>query len=118
MYKALVVDDDNDSRDLLDFYLRSKGFDVVTAPDGLSALRRMDAFLPDIVFTDIVMDVMDGWTFLERKWSDARVARIPVVVVSASVLEREPRPYPYEFVTKPVDLQRLWSTVSGLLTKS
>lgn len=113
-YKALVVDDDGDSRDLLDTFLKSRGFLTVTASNGEEALGKLGLFMPDIVLTDIAMPVMDGWRFLERKWADASVAKIPVIVVSAStgILRQT---YPFEVVPKPVDLAKLAEKVSSML---
>lgn len=113
-YKALVVDDDDDSRDLLDVFLRSRGFLTVTATNGKDALGKLGMFMPNIVLTDIAMPVMDGWNFLERKWADASVARIPVIVVSAST-EILKRAHPFEVMPKPVDLEKLAEKVSSML---
>jgi CheY-like chemotaxis protein len=113
-YRALVVDDDEDARDILSMFLQSRGFVTAMAINGRDALEKIGPFTPNIVITDIAMPVMDGWSFLERKWSDMKIARIPVIVVSASV-DMVPRPYPYEIVPKPVDLMLLSGKIDSVL---
>ena len=63
---VLVVDDDETIRALVSDVLRLRGFRVETAADGQQALTRIQAARPDAVVLDLMMPIMDGWTFLER----------------------------------------------------
>ncbi len=58
--KILVVDDENDTRTILDYNLKLNGFNVKCAKNGEEALELNDAFLPTIVILDIMMDGIDG----------------------------------------------------------
>lgn len=58
--KILVTDDEEDYRQLLAFWLRSKGYTVITASGGDEAIRLVKDEKPDIVFMDLRMPVMDG----------------------------------------------------------
>lgn len=81
----LIVDDDEDFRHTLVDGLSYEGLDVHTVGNGQEALDWL-ASHPGQVFTivlDIMMPVMDGRTFLERRALDARLASIPVVVLTA-----------------------------------
>lgn len=113
-FQTLVVDDNEDARDILSMFLQSRGFVTAEAVNGLDALEKTGLFMPDIILTDIAMPVMDGWGFLSRKWEDAKIAKIPVIVISASVEMRTQR-YPYEVMPKPVDLQKLVEKVRLML---
>jgi two-component system, OmpR family, alkaline phosphatase synthesis response regulator PhoP len=60
MHRILVVDDDPDIVELLDYNLRKEGYDVQTAPDGRKAVEQARTFLPDLVLMDIMMPHLDG----------------------------------------------------------
>jgi two-component system alkaline phosphatase synthesis response regulator PhoP len=59
-YKILVVDDDPDIVELLEYNLRKEGYTVASAPDGRKALEVAPAFAPDIVLLDVMMPHLDG----------------------------------------------------------
>jgi CheY-like chemotaxis protein len=82
--QVLVVEDDDDIRELLAALLMDAGYEVQTASNGLEALRAALASPPDVIVLDLMMPVMNGWEFLRAQGSDPRLARIPVVAVSAS----------------------------------
>jgi two-component system alkaline phosphatase synthesis response regulator PhoP len=58
--KILLVDDEPDILELLTYSFEIEGFDVVTANDGLEALKVAEKELPDIIILDIMMPGMDG----------------------------------------------------------
>ena len=108
---VLVVDDDYDNREMLSAALADAGYSVVTAENGERALRwlRETTALPSIILLDLMMPVMTGWEFRIEQQGDARLAQIPVVMLSA-------RPGPQhetfaisadEFIQKPVDVDSL-----------
>jgi CheY-like chemotaxis protein len=82
---VLVVDDEPDIRAELAGGLQDLGCQVISAADGAEALSylRSGAPLPRLILLDLMMPVMDGEQFLEWKQADERLARIPVVVVTA-----------------------------------
>ncbi|MGZ8784177.1 MAG: response regulator [Acidimicrobiia bacterium] len=73
--RILVVDDENKIRDLLAAYLRSDGFEVAEASDGVEALAKIRRAEPDLVILDVMMPGMDGIEVLRelRKTSDVFV---------------------------------------------
>ncbi len=83
MVKALVVDDEEDIRNLLVEQLLDKGCEVRKASNGDVALQRVSEEIPDIIFVDIVMPVMDGILFVAELRKNPETSRIPVVLVSA-----------------------------------
>lgn len=82
--RILIVDDESGMRFLVRLTLEQAGHLVDEAPDGRAALEQAVASPPDAVVTDYMMPVMDGAELIDRLRSDARTARIPILVLSAS----------------------------------
>jgi CheY-like chemotaxis protein len=83
---VLVVDDNEDNRDIYASFLGYHGFDVEQASDGAEALDRIDRRIPDLVLMDLSMPVLDGWEATRRIKADERTKRVVVVVVTGNVL--------------------------------
>ena len=83
MVKALVVEDEEDIRNLLVEQLLDKGCQVRKADNGAIALQRVKEEIPDIIFVDIVMPVMDGIDLISRLREDSETRDVPVVLVTA-----------------------------------
>ncbi|MBK6515688.1 MAG: response regulator [Polyangiaceae bacterium] len=111
---VLIIDDHDDSRELLVEILREGGFHTVTAvsgPEGLERLRSA-VTLPFLILTDVAMPDMDGATFRERQVADPRLANIPVVLVSAHHdLQRLGPKLGLDTLQKPIDLRRVLELV-------
>ena len=71
-HKILVVDDEQDVRDLTRDIVANAGHEVITAADGHQGLKAFFSLRPELVVTDIVMPGMDGWTLLGRVREDTR----------------------------------------------
>jgi DNA-binding response OmpR family regulator len=81
MKKILVIDDSNILRRIITFNLKSAGYQVIEAANGKEGLEKIDSDNPDMVFLDIMMPIMDGFTVLkELKKNDSE---LPVVVLTA-----------------------------------
>jgi CheY-like chemotaxis protein len=110
--RALVVEDDAHSRDILVGLLERTGCSVVSAENGLDGLRAAGRGGLDIVFTDIRMPVLDGMQMLQRLQEHLGTQAPPVVAVSASSLEHERRHYIglgfSDFVGKPYGFEEIY----------
>ena len=80
--KILIVDDDNDLRQMYVEVFRNAGFEVLEAQDGIEGLDISSKEIPDIIFTGIVMPRMDGFTMMESLKKTVMTANIPVVISS------------------------------------
>lgn len=87
--KVLVVEDEPDARQLILSYLEDEPFEIRTAVNGRHALGVMETFSPDLVLLDLMMPVMDGFTFLNVIRTNPRYQRLRVVVVTAKELTPE-----------------------------
>jgi CheY-like chemotaxis protein len=93
--------------------LKFEGFSVLTAQNGLDALNQLrTADHISLVLLDLCMPVMDGWEVLRRKRTDADIAEIPVIVLSA--VAPDSLDGADEILRKPVDLRPFVDTVRRL----
>ncbi|MBI4854467.1 MAG: response regulator [Acidobacteria bacterium] len=85
MKKILVVDDEEDIRDLLYDILSDSGYEVVLAEDGLKAVSEVKKSPPDLIILDVMMPVISGprLMLLLRSYTEP-VSRIPIIICSAS----------------------------------
>ena len=113
----LVIEDDDSIRDLVTDILQSVGYRVERAADGLQALVKVSVRRPDIIVLDLMMPVMDGWTFLEHFRKNPECSATPVVVTSAyTTLGKTARELHVEaFLAKPFDMDALVGVVERLL---
>ncbi len=81
---VLIVDDREDNRYLLRALMQGHGFEVTEAPDGARALELARWRAPDLIISDLLMPVMDGYTLLRQWKADDGLRRIPFVVYTAT----------------------------------
>lgn len=81
--RILLVEDNTESRYLFAFILRRAGCEVVEAHNGLEALAAAAKDVPDLVIMDIQMPELDGYETVARMRTDPRLARLPIVGLSA-----------------------------------
>ena len=81
---VMVVDDDDDIRDSLCAVLECEGYQVVSRRNGREALAYLrGGEAPCVILLDLMMPVMDGWTFRQEQRLDPELKEIPVVVITA-----------------------------------
>jgi CheY-like chemotaxis protein len=104
----LVVDDDPDSRELVQRTLESEGFSVVTAATGEEGLELARELKPSLITLDVLMPSMDGWCVLREVKADPELEHIPVMMISiAGDKDLGYTLGAVECLTKPVDRDRL-----------
>ena len=109
MVRILVVDDDVTVCDVLEEFLRSRGYDVYTALDGPNAIAKVKEVRPHIVLLDIMMPGMGGIeTLKEIRKVDPSVGVIMVTGVRDDELGRRTLELgAYDYITKPIDFDYL-----------
>lgn len=112
--RILVVDDDESLRELLRMHLSAAGYEVSTAPDGISAGYLVLKNPPDLILSDINMPHMDGFEFIAALKSDTTLPSIPVIFLT-SVEDGDHRGKELGavgYLTKPVRADRLLELVA------
>jgi CheY-like chemotaxis protein len=110
---VLVVEDDPDVRDMIATTLELDGEDVLTAANGLEAIRIARTRLPRLIILDLMMPVMTGEEFRQAQLAQEAICDIPVVVVSAhhQAPEMAARMKAAGCLCKPIDIEELQALV-------
>lgn len=116
----LVADDDDDARELVQWYLAGQDYRFIQAKDGGQALEMAREHRPDLILLDINMPVMDGFTVLEQMRQDAEMASTVVIVMTAAYGRRQDRLRGFalgadDYILKPLDRRELSARVRSRL---
>ena len=87
MSKVLIAEDNAVNRELLRELLEVRGYTVVEACDGEETLRMIEQTQPDLLLLDIGMPVLDGFGVVSKIRENPRLARLPVVAVTAYAMQ-------------------------------
>src|ERR1035441_11010992 len=79
--KILVVDDEPEAVELLEFNLKQAGFDVIAAADGAQALRKARSVIPSLIVLDLMLPEIDGLEVCKMLRRDPATARIPIIML-------------------------------------
>ena len=125
MKKILVVDDEEDIRDLLRDILTDSGYEVITAEDGLKAVSEVKKSPPDLIILDVMMPIISGprLMVLLRSYAEP-VSKIPIIICSAShvvdevVNSGEFGVKPEDCISKPFQVRELLRKIQDRLNKN
>lgn len=114
--RVLVVEDNDDLRELVKTWLEAHDFEVAEACNGAEALAWLEAgHRPAVILLDLMMPVMDGREVLERLGANEELSSIPVVVMSACARDEVPVKH---FLPKPIGWDTLTALVNALTGKT
>lgn len=83
MKSIMVVDDDESILSFLTFSLKQEGFNVLGARDAETSLKILEGARPDLILLDIMLPRMDGFTMCKKVHADPRLAKVPVLFITA-----------------------------------
>ena len=121
MKRILVVEDQEDNRQILRDLLASVGYEMFEAHDGQQALGAVTEHKPDLILMDIQLPVMDGYEATRRIKADPATKDIPIIVVTSYALsgdEAKARDAGCDaYVTKPYSPRQLLAKIREYLPK-
>ncbi|MEX2583725.1 MAG: PAS domain-containing protein, partial [Gemmatimonadota bacterium] len=118
--RLLVVDDRHENRYYLLALLEASGYVITLAHDGAEALLKARADPPDLIISDLLMPVMDGYTLLRNWKADDRLREIPFIVYTATYTEPEDERLALSlgadaFILKPAEPDQFLTRLRGIL---
>lgn len=119
MPTILLVEDQEDNRDMLSRRLTKRGYQVTLAVDAADAFAKIAAARPDLILMDVGLPEMDGWEASRRLKAAPETRSIPVIALTAHAMaehrEKSLAAGCDDFDTKPVDFPRLIEKIQVLL---
>jgi DNA-binding response OmpR family regulator len=82
--RILLADDEEDIKIVVKYYLEQRGYEVLTAFDGLDAISMCESSKPDLLLLDVMMPVMNGFEVARRLKANPETANIPIIMLSAA----------------------------------
>jgi len=109
--KIMVVDDEQDLREMINLIMQKEGFETKMAEDGIDFLKKIDSFQPDLVTLDVMMPGLTTSEILEKlkeKKSDPKIILLTIVRYSDKEKEKLfEMGNIVDYITKPFDIDEL-----------
>ena len=120
--KVIIVDDDRDTREMLQVALEVDGYDVMLAANGLRLISSLHVDQPDLILLDVMMSWIDGFELCRSVKQNPEFSHIPVVFISGKKMPEDIR-LGYEvgaadYFTKPLDLDALLDRIKTLVNSA
>lgn len=115
---VLIVEDEDELREILEINFASAGYHVTSAGDGVEAWQHFEQKVPDLLLLDLNLPRMSGFRLLELIRSESE---IPILVLTAydfAEAEEVAQYHPDAFITKPFDVQQLMLAANRLVVQS
>ena len=116
--RILIVDDEDDFIELLQYKLGGHGYELHVANDGVHALSQARTLKPNLILLDILLPDLDGLSVCEILRRQPITKKIPIIFMSAlssDITKRTAIMHADDFFTKPLDLTRLEKRIEELL---
>jgi len=117
--KILVVEDDPASLRLTQYLLEHKGYEVITAQNGLEGLKKARGEAPDLVMLDVMLPGIDGFDICYHLRAEPKTAKLPIIMLSAKAREVDRdagiKVGVDAYITKPASPADILSKVEDLL---
>lgn len=122
MARLLIVEDNEMNRDMLARRLLRRGYEIITAVDGLEGVEYARTRCPDLILMDLSLPRVDGWEAARRIRRERLTAGVPIIALTAHALPADHAAALEagcnDVDTKPVDIERLIGKIERQLTGS
>lgn len=119
--KILIVEDDRDIVEMVEYNLREEGYATVSALNGEDGVNLARRERPDLIILDIMLPVMDGFEVCRALKSDEETARIPIIILSAKSQETDKvvglELGADDYVTKPFSPRELIARIRAIMRR-
>jgi two-component system, cell cycle response regulator DivK len=119
-FRILVVEDNRDNMTLMIDMLEAFDYTVIQATDGQRGVDLAASEQPDLIFMDLSLPIMDGWTAARTIKANPALAHIPIIALTAHAMvgdrERALAAGCDDYLAKPIDLSLLTVKIAKLLT--
>ena len=117
--KILVVDDNQDGRELVVKILKNRGYQIIEAVDGEEALEKASVECPDLILLDISIPKLDGYEVTRRLKSQVKFKDTPIIALTAHAMKGD-REKALEagcdgYISKPIDIHELPDQIKSYL---
>jgi CheY-like chemotaxis protein len=119
--RILVVEDDEMNRDSLTRLLRRRGYELLTASDGVEGVMVGESEMPDLILMDMSLPVLDGWEATRRLKAAPKTQAIPIIALTAHAMaadrDKALAAGCDDYDSKPIELKRLLPKIEALLQR-
>ena len=121
MTKILLVEDNEENRDMLSRRLTRRGYKVVIAMDGEQGVTMAQSEVPDLILMDMDLPVLNGWEATRQLKAAPATQAIPIIALTAHAMvgdrEKAVEAGCDDYDTKPIEFQRLLGKIEAFLSK-
>ena len=121
MTKILLVEDNEENRDMLSRRLTRRGYAVVIATDGGQGVAMAQSEIPDLILMDMDLPVLNGWEATRQLKAASATRAIPIIALTAHAMvgdrEKALEAGCDDYDTKPIEFQRLLGKIEAFLSK-
>ena len=121
MTKILLVEDNEENRDMLSRRLTRRGYEVVIATDGGQGVAMAQSEIPDLILMDMDLPVLNGWEATRQLKAAPATQAIPIIALTAHAMvgdrEKALEAGCDDYDTKPIEFQRLLGKIEAFLSK-
>lgn len=118
MKVILLVDDEVDATSVLTLLLEHEGFTVLSASNGVEALKILSQHTPNLIISDCMMPLMDGVRFLSEVRAMPALCTIPFILMSGAPEHHDLTGAEFDsFVLKPFQFEKLMNTINTLIDR-
>ncbi|MEE9184222.1 MAG: response regulator [Acidimicrobiia bacterium] len=119
MTKILLVEDNEENRDMLSRRLTRRGYEVVIALDGGQGVAMAQSEVPDLILMDMDLPVLNGWEATRQLKATPETQAIPIIALTAHAMvgdrEKALEAGCEDYDTKPIEFQRLLGKIEAFL---